>query len=102
MVLIHSPSPLWISDQKYYYLIGVSLQVMHHFSLAAFKNFFIIFSFQEFSSGVFWPDFLDLSCCCYCCSDIKSYLTLCEPMDYSMPVFPVLHHLLEFAQTHVH
>ena len=29
-------------------------------------------------------------------------LTLCSLMDYSMPGFPVLHHLLEFAQTHVH
>ena len=30
------------------------------------------------------------------------WLTLCDPMDYSTPGFPVLHHLLEFAQTHVH
>ena len=29
-------------------------------------------------------------------------LTLCDPMDCSMPGFPVLHHLPEFAQTHVH
>ena len=28
--------------------------------------------------------------------------TLCDPMDCSMPGFPVLHHLPEFAQTHVH
>ena len=27
---------------------------------------------------------------------------LCNPMDCSMPVFPILHYLLEFAQTHVH
>ena len=27
--------------------------------------------------------------------------TLCNPMDCSMPGFLVLHHLLEFAQTHV-
>ena len=26
---------------------------------------------------------------------------LCDPMDCSTPGFPVLHHLLEFAQTHV-
>ena len=58
MVLVHSPSPLWVSDQKSYYLIGVFLQVMHHFSLAAFKSFFIIFSFQEFSCGVFWHGLL--------------------------------------------
>ena len=27
---------------------------------------------------------------------------LCDPMDCSMPGFPDLHHLLEFAQIHVH
>ena len=27
---------------------------------------------------------------------------LCDPMDRSTPGFPVLHHLLEFAQIHVH
>ena len=29
-------------------------------------------------------------------------LTLCDSMDCSMPGFPVLHHLLELAQTHIH
>ena len=28
--------------------------------------------------------------------------TLCDPMDYSMPDFPVHHQLPEFIQTHVH
>ena len=37
-----------------------------------------------------------------CCLVAKSFLTLCDPMGCSMPVFPVLHYLLEFAQTHVH
>ena len=32
----------------------------------------------------------------------KSYLTLCNPMVCSTPVFLVLHYLPEFAQTHVH
>ena len=27
---------------------------------------------------------------------------VCDPMDCSMPGFPVLHSLLEFAQIHVH
>ena len=35
-------------------------------------------------------------------SSIQSYLTLCDAMDCSMPGFPVLHQLLELAQTHVH
>ena len=37
-----------------------------------------------------------------CCSVTKSYLTLCDPMSCSLPGFPVLHYLLELAQTHVH
>ena len=37
-----------------------------------------------------------------CSSVVKSCLTLCYPMDCSTPGFPVLHCLLEFAQTHVH
>ena len=32
----------------------------------------------------------------------KPGLTLCDPMDCSMPGFLVLHCLPEFAQTHVH
>ena len=37
-----------------------------------------------------------------CCSVTKSCLTLCNSMDCIMPVFPVVHYLLELAQTHVH
>ena len=37
-----------------------------------------------------------------CCSVAKSCLSLCDPMDCSTPGFPVLHYLLELAQTGVH
>ena len=37
-----------------------------------------------------------------CCSVTKLCLTLCNPMDCSMPGFPVLYHLPELVQTHVH
>ena len=37
-----------------------------------------------------------------CCSVTQSCPTLCDPMDYSTPSFPVLCYLPEFAQTHVH
>ena len=40
--------------------------------------------------------------CCCCNSVPKSCLTLCDPMDWSMPGFPVLHCLPEFAHIHVH
>ena len=44
--------------------------------------------------------YMDVRCCC--CSVTQSYLSLCDPMDCSTPDFPVLHHLPELAQTHVH
>ena len=36
------------------------------------------------------------------CSVSQSCPTLCDPMDCSIPGFPVLHYLLQFSQTHVH
>ena len=38
----------------------------------------------------------------FCCSVTKSCLTLCDPMDCITSCFPVVHHLPEFVQTHVH
>ena len=40
------------------------------------------------------------ACCCY--SVAKLGMILCDPIDYSMPGFPVLHYVPEFAQIHVH
>ena len=39
---------------------------------------------------------------CWCCSVVQSCLTLCDPMDCSMPGLPVSHHLPDFAQVYVH
>ena len=36
------------------------------------------------------------------CSFAQACPALCDPMDWNMPGFPVLHYLLKFAQTHVH
>ena len=36
------------------------------------------------------------------CSRTRFCSTLCNPVNCSAPGFPVLHHLPEFAQTHVH
>ena len=38
---------------------------------------------------------------CWCCWATKLCPTFCDPMDFSMPGFPVSHHLLELAQVHV-
>ena len=37
-----------------------------------------------------------------CCFQLLSRVWFCNPMDCSMPGFPVPHHLPESAQTHVH
>ena len=44
------------------------------------------------------------ACVCLCCCGLvaKSRLTICDPLGYSTPGFPVLHYLPEFAQTLVH
>ena len=42
------------------------------------------------------------SCLMPYCSVTQSCPTLCSPMDCSMPGFPVLRYLPEFALTHVH
>ena len=47
----------------------------------------------------YWACTLMTTCCC---SVSQSCLALCNPMDCSMPGFPVLHHLPEHVQTHVH
>ena len=40
--------------------------------------------------------------CCCCCSVAKSYSSLCDPKDCSMPSSSVLQYLLELSQIHVH
>ena len=39
---------------------------------------------------------------CSCCSTTHSCPTLCNPVDCGTQGFPVHHHLLELAQTHIH
>ena len=45
---------------------------------------------------------VELSLLLLSCSVAQSCATLCDPMDCSTPGLPVLHHLSEPAQTHVH
>ena len=39
---------------------------------------------------------------CCCCSVAQSCLTLCDPMDCSVPGLPVSNHLPKFAPIHAH
>ena len=47
------------------------------------------------------PHFLPFSSLCSSVRLLSCVLALCDPMDCSLPGFPVHHQLLEFAQTHV-
>ena len=55
------------------------------------------FYWNYFGNGIQSPCHVAL-----CCSVAQLCLTLYSPMDCSTPGFPVLHHLLEFAQSHVY
>jgi len=59
--------------------------------------FYLVFSFNN-NLHINRDSFL-YTCCC---SVAKLCLTFRDPMDCSMPGFPVPHHLQEFAQVHVH
>ena len=48
------------------------------------------------------PDLNEQKAMLLFCSVTQLCPTLCDAMDSSMPGFPVLHHLLEVAQIHVH
>ena len=50
----------------------------------------------------FWNTWFSVFVFSYCYWVAKSWQTLCNPMDCSMPGFPVLHYIPEFAQTNVH
>ena len=47
------------------------------------------------------PNSLDSRFLC-CCSVAKSWMSLCDHVNCTTPGFPVLHHLPELAQTHIH
>ena len=54
---------------------------------------------EKQSFNCLFPSYIVIECISWCCSATKSCLMLCDPMNYSMPGFPVLHYLPEFAQT---
>ena len=118
--LINRPGLQSILPDLYMYL--AKLKNFHTYSPAQYSS---IYSFRPISPGSFivfhcislllsyntnrnndtnynfnFPILYFIQYCC--CSVTKSCPTLCDPMDCSMPAFPVLHHLPEFVQTCVH
>ena len=73
------------------------------------KILFLDLSTSMMDGSTFWKlinmyfcELYILLCVLCCCSDTKLCLTLCNPINCSMPGFPVLRCFLEFAQMHVH
>ena len=64
-----------------------------------FKFFILICLQLDYRNSI---DFCNIYLVSICCSVAQSCPTLCDPRDSSIPGFPLLHYLLEFAQTHVH
>ena len=78
-----------------YWLLNIKLAFMPGIHCGTLlKIYFLDFCLLKFC----WELFHLIRCCLVA----KSCPALCDPMDCSRPGFPVLHQLLEFAQTHVH
>ena len=86
--------------------VCVSLNKMHiHTLINIYVSMCIDFSGEELGD---WKSEILVRLICfscvhfYCCYSVaESCPTFCDLMDCSTPGFPVLHHLPEFAQTHV-
>ena len=76
----------FLLKKNYKLLLFASCQAWHRVQICTDKQNYIMSSVQ-FSSVS---------------SIAQSCLTLCDPMNHSMPGLPVHHQLLDFTQTHVH
>jgi len=70
---------------------------LYHSTVSLYFNYFSFYQIEKFLEEIDWIK--KKNCCC---SVAQLGLTLCNPMDCSIPDFPVLHYFPEFAQTHVH
>ena len=104
---------LKLPSQIYLLLISNQLHILYYLNAITFID--IILWLNLYS--LFWSIFnvnLKIICSfqtlgivlkfvnCYFCSAAHSCPTLCDPTDRSTPGLPVPHHLLRFAQVHVH
>ena len=77
----------WLSEVLSLFLPGAALKVVFYYPVCTYSvllGLALGFLFSAFGGGV------------------AQCVWLCYPMDCSTPGFPVLHYLLELAQTHVH
>ena len=77
--------------------LGLGLLIWHSWSKRLFRPLTAQpFHYKLQTATYCWRLFL------FSRSVVSDSVTLCDPMDFSIPVFPVLHHTPKSAQTHVH
>ena len=108
VIYAHPPIYFKSSIDYIWYLIWYKSYVSSCLETAnlsfAFQNFLdIAIYFYEWDVRFYFIFYYKLSTeSICCCSASQSCPTFSDPVDCSMPDFPVLHHHPEFAQTHVH
>ena len=80
-----------------FYFNAIVIKKLSSYIFCRTSPFYLVFSFNN--DLYINRDSFPYTCCC---SVAKLCLTLRDPMGCSMPGSPVPHHLLEFAQVHVH
>ena len=94
IVPLPHPYPGLLTESKMCCFLLVS-SLLHSFKILSVVDLQLC-TFQVYSAEIR----LHTQICC--CSVAKLCLTVCDPIDCSMPGFPVVHCLLEFAQIYVH
>ena len=85
---------LWVNRQPYTFQLVMKIDPKEQFTIAKNITWKLIFKCRN-------PNFRSLPEDQFS-SDTQSCLTLCDPMNRSIPGLPVHHQFLEFTQTHVH
>ena len=85
---------LSLKAEYLYKLFGILLQ--------RFAPCLLIYLYQYGLRDIYFILWVIIPFVVCCCSVAESCPTLCNPMDYSTPGFPVLYYLPELAQTYVH
>ena len=101
----------FISTLSFYFRVAVYHKYTVYLSIVQLVRHLNCFQFWLLCIKLLWTlvyksvyahIFISMDKGCCCCSVAQSCLTLCDLMDYNTLGFPVLHHLPELAQTHVH